>query len=392
MSVTINAHQLGRLIDKTSNHMGGERVEVLHGIRFDVDARYLHAVASDRYTFAVARYGLNHDDLDQKPFAALLPASHVRALREWLRTMKGAEQITLEVADGRLVFKADKTEVNVLVDTSLEFPDWRGILRTLTENTVDDQPFPCLNSSYLARFDTGDILRVRLTADMKAALLFGEDFIGAVMPARYAGLGPAEQESFATAFNAWHWTLAAGAKDTDMADLPKPESPRYEATKDVEETAEVLLRGVLRSTSNAFDTRHFDEDHEAWYAHIRAGVSDWMSYRYLDALYQVDPRAAQAVVTDTAEQLDSGEIGEWAWDAAEKAGHNPQKWHDDYEKALSSQAADKPPLWALKLAAGLNAAKNFGIGIRVDDNPHVVFDAEADEWKAVKTEPAKTTA
>ncbi|WP_159040970.1 hypothetical protein [Streptomyces sp. FxanaA7] len=392
MSVTINAHQLGRLIDKTSGHMGGENVEVLHGIRFDVDARYLHAVASDRYTFAVARYGLNHDDLDQKPFAALLPASHVVALREWLRTMKGAEQITLEVADGRLVFRADKTEVNVLVDTGLEFPDWRGILRTLTENTVDDQPFPCLNSSYLARFDTGDILRVRLTADLKAALLFGEDFIGALMPARYAGLGPAEQESFATAFNAWHWTLAAGSKDADLADLPRPERPRYEATRDVQETAADLLRGVLGSTSDTFTSDLFDDDRDAWFAHIRAGVSDWRAYRYLDALAQVDPRAAQAVVDDTAEQLDSGELGEWAWDLAEESGFEPKKWEEDHEARVAKQLTEEPRKWAVRLARGLNDAKNAGIGFRVEDNPFVVFDAEADEWKAVKPEPAKTTA
>jgi hypothetical protein len=389
---TINAHQLGRLIDKTVSHMGGEHVEVLHGIRFDVDARCLHAVASDRYTLAVARYSLTHDDADHEPWARTISAEYVPALREWINSHEGAQWITIEAGEDRVVFDSPRTTYSVAVDRGQEFPDWRGILRKLTETSFDGEPFPCLNSRYLSRFDTGDILRARVTADLKPVLLFGEDFIGALMPARYAGLAPAEQETFETAFNAWHWTLAAGAKDANMADLPEPESPRYEATKDVEETAEVLLRGVLRSTSNAFDTSHFDEDHEAWYAHIRAGVSDWMSYRYLDALCQVDPRAAQAVVTDTAEQLDSGEIGEWAWDAAEKAGHNPQKWRDDYEKALVAQAADKPPLWALRLAAGLNAARRSGIGFRVEDNPHVVFDEQADEWKAVKPEPADATA
>ena len=392
MSVTINAHQLGRLIDKTSSHMGSERVEVLHGIRFDVDARYLHAVASDRYTFAIARYGLNHDDCDQKPFAALLPASHVQALREWLRAMKGAEWITLDVTDGRLVFKADKTEFNVLVDTDLKFPDWRGILRTLTENTVDGEPFSCLNSSYLARFDTGDILRVRLTADRKAALLFGEDFVGALMPARYAGLAPAEQESFATACNAWQWTIAAGSKGASMEGLPQPARSRYEATRDVQETAADLLRGVLGATSDTFTSDLFDDDRDAWFAHIRAGVSDWRAYRYLDALAKADPRAAQAVVDDTAEQLDSGELGEWAWDLAEESGFGPQKWQDDHEARVAKQMAEEPRKWAVRLARGLNDAKNAGIGFRVEDNPHVVFDAEADEWKAVKPEPAAEAA
>lgn len=391
MSVTINAHQLGRLIDKTANHMGSERVDVLHGIRFDVDARYLHAFASDRYTLAVARYGLNHNDTDQEPFAALLPAENVETVREWLRAMKGAEWITLELSDGRLVFKGDKTEVNVLVNTSLELPDWRGILRRLTENGIDGEPFPCLKSDYLARFATGDILRVRHTADNKAALLFGEDFIGAIMPARYAGLAPAEHESFATAFNAWHWTLAAGGTDVDMADLPKPEPTRYEATRDVEETAAGLLRGVLGSTSDSFNSDCFDDDRDAWFAHIRAGVSDWRAYRYLDALAKADPRAAQAVVDETAEDLDSGELGEWAWDLAEESGFNPKKWQDDHEARLAKQVAEEPRKWAVRLALALNDAKKAGINFRVEDNQSVAYDAEAEEWKAIPPKPAEAS-
>jgi hypothetical protein len=391
LSVTINAHQLGRLIDKTSSHVASERVEVLHGIRFDVDARYLHAFASDRYTLAVARYSLLHDDLSQEPFAALLPAAQVETVREWLRGMKGADWIRLELVDGRLAFKADKTEVNVLVDATLDFPDWRGILRTLAEKSVEGEPFPCLNSRYLARFDTGDILRVRLTADMKAALLFGEDFIGAVMPARYAGLGPAKTESFATAFDAWRWTLAAGSKGAAMEDLPQAETSRYEATRDLQETAAELLRGVLKSTSDTFNS-DYDDDREAWFAHIQASVSDWQAYRYLDALAQVDPRAAQAVVDDTAEQLDSGELGEWAWDLAEKSGFNPQKWQDDHEARVAKQMAEEPRKWAVRLARALTDAKQAGINFRVDDNAFVVYDAEADEWKAIKPQPAETTA
>ncbi|WP_319111960.1 hypothetical protein [Streptomyces europaeiscabiei] len=392
MSVTINAHQLGRLIDKTANHMGSERVDVLHGIRFDVDACHLHAIASDRYTVAAARYGLMHDDLDQEPWAALLPAENVETVREWLRAMKGAEWIVLDLAEDRLVFKGDRTEINVLVNANLEFPDWRGLFRKLTENGIDGEPFPCLKSDYLARFATGDILRVRHTADNKAALLFGEDFISAIMPARYAGLAPAEHESFATAFNAWHWTLAAGGTDVDMADLPKPEPTRYEVTRDVEETAAGLLRGVLGSTSDSLNSDCFDDDREAWFAHIRAGVSDWRAYRYLDALAKADPRAAQAVVDDTADDLDSGELGEWAWDLAEESGFNPKKWQDDREARLAKQMAEEPRKWAVRLALALNDAKKAGINFRVEDNQFVAYDAEAEEWKAIPPKPVEAEA
>lgn len=391
MSVTINAHQLGRLIDKTIDHMGSEYVEMLHGIRLDVDDRYLHAVASDRYTMAVARYALT--DNEDEPWARTIPAEYLTALREWISSHQGDSWVTIEAGEDRLVFDSARTSYSVALNRGLEFPDWRGILRKLTENTIEGEPFPCINSRYLARFGaTEGILRVRLAGDMKAALLVGEDFIGAVMPARYAGLGPVEHESFATAFNAWHWTLAAGSKDADMDAMPLPEYPKYAAYTDVQETGKGLLQSVLQSTSNAVDTSYYEDDSEAWYAHIHASVANWRAFRYLDALAKVDPRAAAEVVADTAEQLDDGALGEWAWDEAEKAGHNPKKWDDDYATALRERAAEKPPLWATRLATGLNAARSAGIAFRVEDNPHVAFDDEASEWKAVKPQPAETAA
>jgi hypothetical protein len=392
VSVTINAHQLGRLIDKTSSHMGGDHNETLHGIRFDVDARYLYAVATDAYTLAAARYGLNHGDTDQEPWAALLPGEHVDTVREWVRAMKGAAWITVSLAKDRLVFEGPRTDLNFAVTLGQEYPDWRGLFRRITAQTVEEAPFPALNSDFLQRWaSTEQSLRTRVTADRKAVLFFGEDFIGAQMPSNGGSIGPSKNQTFGDAHTLWLWTLSAGAADVDMDSLPKPEPRRYEATRDISETAATLLKGVLDSTSNAFHTS-FDDDPDAWFAHIRSGVSDWMAYRYLDALHQVDPRAAQEVVDETADQLDSGELGEWAWDLAEEAGFNPKKWEEDHEARVAKQMAEEPRKWAVRLARGLNDAKNAGIDFRVDDNPFVVYDAEAEEWKAVKPEPADTAA
>jgi hypothetical protein len=388
VSITINAHQLGRLIDQTHGHIGSEYIEQLHGIRLDVDSRYLYAVASDRFTMAVARYGLSHGEEDQEPFARTIPAKYLQPLREWVGAMKGEEWVTIASAGPRLIFEGPQTSFNLAVSVGLEFPDWRGILRKAVDQTIDGELFPALNSELLQRFgETGHILRVRFTSDEKPAMFFGEDFIGAQMPVRRAP--SALQESFATAYNSWYWTLAAGSKDADMTAMPAEKRPRYEVTTDAQETAAGLLRGVLRSTSQSFDVTHFDEDREAFYAFIHAGVADWMAYRYLDALYQVDPRAAQAVVTDTADELDSGEIGEFAWEAAKSAGHDPEKWQADYDAAIRKRNAEQPSLAALKLAAGLNVAKNFGIAFDIDDNPHVRLDEEQGVWVAVKPEPAE---
>lgn len=392
MSVTINAHQLKLLLDKTVDHMGHEDLETLHGIRLDVDAKYLYAVASDRYTIAAARYQLNHGDQNQEPWARTIPGDIVPALHEWIDTMKGAEYITISTAKDRLVFDGPLAGLTVATNTALEFPDWRGLLRGIAAQTVEGEPFPALNSDFLPRWSaTGQSLRTRVTADRKAVLFFGEDFIGAQMPSNGGRIGPTAEENFESAHSLWLWTLAAGATDVDMASLPQPEPSRFEATRDIRETAANLLRGVLDSTSDVYHTS-FDHDRDAWFAHIRSGVSDWMAYRFLDALQQVDPRAAQKVVNETAEQLDSGELGEWAWDMAEESGFNPKKWQDDHEERVAKQMAEEPRKWAVRLALGLNDAKNAGINFRVDSNPFVTFDDEAGEWKAVKPQPAETTA
>ncbi|MFR0351826.1 hypothetical protein [Streptomyces sediminimaris] len=390
MSITINAHQLGRLIDQTRQHIGSEYHEELHGIRLEADTRYLYAVASDAHTLAVARYGLTGADQVQEPFAHTLPAKYLQPLREWASSMQGSEWVTVQAMQDRLIFEGPQTGLNIAVTLGQEFPDWRGILRKATAQTAEGELFPAFNTEFLQRFaSTEHILRVRFTADDKPAVLFGEDFIGAQMPVRCGNASSVSMQSLASASDSWRWTLAAGSKDADMAGIPVPERPRFEATTDVQETTEGLLRGVLRSTSNAFDTSHFDEDRDAFYAHIRAGVADWMAYRYLDALYQVDPRAAKSVVMETADELDSGELGEFAWEAAKDAGRDPQKWQDDYEAAIRKRNAEEPSLAALKLAAGLNVAQNFGIAFNIDDNPHVRFDKDEQTWVAVKPEPAE---
>lgn len=337
MSVTINAHQLGRLIGKTIGHMGSEYTEPLHGIRLDVDARYLYAVSSNRYTIAVARYQLNHGDQQQEPWARTIPAEHLRSLREWIETMKGAGLITISTAKDRLIFEGPQTDLSITVNTALKFPDWRGLLRKQVEQATDGPTFPALNSGYLARFNTGDVIRVRLTGDEKPLLVFAEDFLGAQMPARYAGVYPCKEESFDGAHQSWLWTLSAGSIDASVdGGAYEEDRPRYEVTEDIRETGEMLLQQTLRSGWEMHGKS--GDKPEEFLAHCLAAVNGWMAFRYLDALYNVDPRAAAAVVAEVAGELDSGEIGEFAWDAAEKAGFDPEQWHTEHEAHLKKAA------------------------------------------------------
>lgn len=336
MSVTINAHQLNRLFDKAVNHMGSECIEVLNGIRLDADIEYLYAVASDRYTLAAARR--RHDDQTGEPFARTIPAKDLRTVREWLDARHGEQPVTISTDTGRLIFTAPDAELRIAVTDNQEFFDWRGVLRGVVNQPGADVPFPALDAGFLGRWATaGDQVRIRLSAEEKAIVVFADDFIGAQMPRRYSGVGPVPALTFGAAREGWGWTLVGGAEGLDMAaDMPaEDEQPRYEVTTDIRETGADLLKQVLRSTTDMHDTS--TEDREKFYAHATTAVNGWTAYRFLAALYKADPRLAAETVSAVAGELDSGEIGEFAWDAATEAGHDPKAWADEYEAHLAKR-------------------------------------------------------
>ncbi|WP_331745556.1 hypothetical protein [Streptomyces virginiae] len=204
---------------------------------------------------------------------------------------------------------------------------------------VPPTPPPPCDTRLLARFAAADdMIRLRVTADRQAVLIVGEDFLGAQMPARARrdGIGTDDLATLDKVHTAWHHTLA-DAEPIAMTDgIPaQAVRPRYEVTRDVAETAGDLLKQTLRSTHDMFST---DMPSQALAAYATAGVTAWTAYRYLDALHTADPKLAATLVADTADQLDSGEIGEFAWDAAQKAGHDHKKWSQEFEAWLKSRA------------------------------------------------------
>lgn len=331
MSVTTNTHQLNRMIDKVINHMGSDYVEILHGIRLDaLDGKCLYAVASDRYTLAAARRQV--DEQTGEPFARTIPAKEVRTVREWLDARRGEQPVTIGTDTGRLIFTAPDTELRISVTDNQDFFDWRGVLRGIVNQPGAEEPFPALDAGFLARWGTaGDHVRVRLTAEEKAIVVFADDFIGAQMPRRYSGVGPVPALTFGAAKDDWSPVLLAGAQGLTMeADMPAEDARRrYEVTTDIRETGADILRQILRSNTDMAGKSV--DAHDEFMAHVIGAVHGWMAYRYLAALHQADPRLAAETVSAVAGELDSGEIAEFAWDTATEAGHDPKAWADEYE-------------------------------------------------------------
>src|SRR5690606_10827719 len=208
------------------------------------------------------------------------------------------------------------------------FPKWQGLFHDALTDAATSGDMVSLDTKMLARWKHADThLRTWQTHPEKPLLLVGEDFIGLQMPCRYGGEG----KDRLTVLDNWSHTLRKG-------DMPEPVTVPP-APGAVAEKAEDLLRQTLRSTAEMFDTdMDTDKDRAAFTAWAHSGIYAWSAYRLLEALKKADPDLAEATVRDLNEQLESGEIGEWAWDAAEQAGHNPQQWHDDYQAHLKKRA------------------------------------------------------
>lgn len=323
---TINAHRLQRLITQTRPHVSpDESFPAINGIRFECDGVHIHALATDRYTFAAARAKVREET---DTWAITVSDSDLGWFTAWLETHDGATILSLTAAATGLTVTDDRGSL-VVPGRDETFPKWQGMFRDALQNAATVGDLVSVDTKMLARWKDADThLRVWQTEAEKPLVLVGEDFLGMQMPCRYSGDNPDRAAVIAD------WSRSLGTGDAEpMAALPEPGA--------VAELAEQMLRQTLRSTTEMFgadfDTEHGRGAFNAW---VHSGIYAWSSYRLLEALKKADPDLAETTVRDLNEQLESGEIGEWAWDAAAEAGHNPQQWHDDYE-AHKKQLAEK---------------------------------------------------
>ncbi|MFJ3817791.1 hypothetical protein [Streptomyces sp. NPDC090056] len=332
MSATLNAHQFGRLLERTAGHIADESIPRLHGVRLETDDTFLYAIASDRYTLAVARY--RHHGLTSAPFARTLPARALASLRHWAADQPGGDPVTVTLAENRIRFTSPQGELGVGVDDSREYFGWRGVLRGVIDQLPADaeDPFPVFDTRLLARWTGADhYLRLRVTADRQGALLVGEDFLGAQMPvrSRHDGFDTGLADDLDQARTLWDDALGDAPAAAMPDSMPAVRHPSHDASRAVAETAEGLLRQTLSSTHDLIQETNISPAAVA--AHASSGVTAWMAFRYLEALHHADPKLAVRIVTETAEQLDDGALGEFAYDAAAGAGYNPEEWQEELE-------------------------------------------------------------
>lgn len=323
---TLNAHKLSRIIDQVAPHMGDEDTPAINGIRFDCNGTVLHAVATDRYTLAAARANVREET---EPFAFTIPETDTAYLRGWLSAHEGAEHIEISEGGAGVVFTSKR---GTLVITARDdtFPDWRALLATSLQNDLSESPITGLATSMLARWKAAGLnVRVWQSTSNKPMVVVGDNLLGLHMPARYTD---SDRDREAILAN-WAASLGEGHERVQLR------GPQEQVS--VPKMAEDMLRQALRSTSQMFSQgidMDTDQGRMAFNAWVSSGIYAWSAYRILDALKTADPDLAEETVRELNDELESGEIGEWAWDAAKGAGHDPQQWHDDYEAHLKKLA------------------------------------------------------
>lgn len=322
---TIGAHKLQRMISQVRPHIcDDDALPPINGIRFECDGAHIHAIATDRFTFAVARNKVREET---DTWTTTISQDNLGWFTAWLEIHEGDTILNLAATGDGLSVTDDRGTI-VVPAKDHTFPKWQGLFRNALTDAAASGDMVSVDTKMLARWKHADThLRTWQTAVEKPVLFVGDDFIGLQMPARYSGAA----KDRSAVLSDWSGTLGEGGKPVEITIPPAPGAAA--------EMEEAMLHRTLQSTAEMFDAdTDTDKGRAAFIAWVHSGSYAWSAYRLLQALKKADPDLAETTVRDLNEQLESGEIGEWAWDEAEKAGHNPQKWHDDYEAHLKKLA------------------------------------------------------
>jgi hypothetical protein len=194
-SISITIGDLHRLIDPvlpcaSTDYM----LPVLTGVHVKSSGRWLVATATDRFRIGIKRVAAEEGEWPE--FEALLPLAGIKSIFSSFKALRGQNPvITLSVEDGKLTATCEGGLAGDLARASCqiflvdgEYPKVASLLSSMltAEPLADPQGFNWgYLSSFLAAGDRrdGSTLQIRLveSGSKPAALIVGEDFVGAVM-------------------------------------------------------------------------------------------------------------------------------------------------------------------------------------------------------------------
>ncbi|MEW2069012.1 phiSA1p31-related protein [Streptomyces sp. NPDC007346] len=186
----ISARDLHRMITQVTPHMSDDdTLPVLNAIHLEARNHDLTAVATDRYTFGVARTGITEADR----WTAVIPAEDLPTLTAWL---KAADTTTISItADGpddednnsTLTLNGNGASVRIAYPAGHygKFPNWRNLLRSALDGDPQAVPLSGVTTEYLKRWKHADKVLAFFQTGPRKPIVFLEDFgefIGMQMP------------------------------------------------------------------------------------------------------------------------------------------------------------------------------------------------------------------
>ncbi|MFD4394699.1 hypothetical protein [Kitasatospora sp. NPDC058478] len=317
-TTSLPAHQLADAIGQVMPHMAkpASSTPILSSVHFDNDGTHLHAVATDRYTLAVARRRLRSCEDE---WTATVGGMHVTYLQSWAEAHGHRDTIELTVAPGQMTAVSNMGRI-VLPTMNGAHAPWRALFNKHLEPTVSLVDISGLDTQFARRWvAAGRHLQITQASPEAPFILAGPDFLGMQMPIRQI-----RGEAPSRAALAAEWAGSLGLANDPNADLPMQASGD-EAPAMTEE----LLKQVLISTQDLHEVVG-GEDPAVTVAHAQASAHAWIAHRLLQVLRVIDPRTTELALADLREELDAGDFSEIAFDEAEQLGHQPQAWIDSY--------------------------------------------------------------
>ncbi|MFG2977734.1 hypothetical protein ACGFYY_32680 [Streptomyces sp. NPDC048331] len=333
-STQITAYQLGELLKKARPHIGDELAPAaVQGMRLDCDGVHLHAVATDRYTLAVARVGIR----PTPAWALTLTQDALIALTAWTTDIDDSATLTLTPGKDTLNVSAGGGRQLTVGTRDETWPDWRTLIRrhldTLPETALTPEPAPSSgwSSEFLARWTAaGYALTVWHNAAAGPLVILGHDLIGLQMPMNSKHTTTPE-----AVWTGWQNSLtpAGSATTSDPDDFLAEAAGGTARDQLADAMTEDLLKQTMRSATDLFSAATSDPGALAAYA--LAGGRSWIAYRLLEALRMAAPKLLRKTLTEVNAELEDGDFCEWAWEAARQAGHDPEAWNEEYEQHLA---------------------------------------------------------
>lgn len=184
----ISAHDLYRMITQVTPHTSDDdTLPLLTAIHLEARNHDLTAVATDRYTFGVARTGITEADR----WTAVIPAEDLPTITAWL---KAADTTTVSIVPGTaedddhtLTLKGNGGSLRIAYPAGRygRFPNWRNLLRSALDGDPQAVPLSGVTTEFLKRWEHADKVLAFFQTGPRKPIVFLEDsgeFIGMQMP------------------------------------------------------------------------------------------------------------------------------------------------------------------------------------------------------------------